>query len=535
MTERPEARRAATGMGIATAASRSIGFVRVLVVAAILGTTYLGNAYQSTNSVSNVLFELIAAGALSAVLVPTFVDLLDRDDTARAEHLAGRLLGLALVVQGVVSLVGIIFAPQIAQLLTRGVSDAAKASEQQALSTLLLRWFIPQVMLYAVGAVAVAILYAQRKLTVTAIAPVGYTIVTVATMVLFRAVAGPDPTVDLSHNEALILAVGGTLGVAAFVGIPTVAVWRSGFRLVPRLGRHDDGVRRIVRLSGWAVFQHSMVGLLLAAAIVVGNGVKGGTVAYQVAFVFFLAPYAILAQPVHTAILQDLARESGEPTAFARSLRWALDNMVLLIVPVSALLMALAYPMMRVVAFGGAAKGDGAQLLAAGLASLALGLVAYSAFLLFARAYYALGNSRVPALVALLSGVLGVVVMVAGGRAFHGTATVGMLGIGHSIAYFAGAIALGIGLRRRTGESAWPPALIPAVVVAVPVGVVCWLLGAAIEPSSRWLTALLVAGLAVGGGAAYLVGLRLVRRQPLPGPRRSRTRDLEPADEAMEL
>ena len=74
MTERPEARRAATGMGIATAASRSIGFVRVLVVAAVLGTTYLGNAYQSTNSVSNVLFELIAAGALSAVLVPTFVD-----------------------------------------------------------------------------------------------------------------------------------------------------------------------------------------------------------------------------------------------------------------------------------------------------------------------------------------------------------------------------------------------------------------------------------------------------------------------------
>ena len=72
MTERQEARRAATGMGIATAASRSIGFVRVLVVAAILGTTYLGNAYQSSNSVSNVLFELIAAGALSAVLVPTF-------------------------------------------------------------------------------------------------------------------------------------------------------------------------------------------------------------------------------------------------------------------------------------------------------------------------------------------------------------------------------------------------------------------------------------------------------------------------------
>lgn len=534
MTERPEARRAATGMGIATAASRSIGFVRVLVVAAVLGTTYLGNAYQSTNSVSNVLFELIAAGALSAVLVPTFVDLLDRDDTARAEHLAGRLLGLALVVLGLVSIVGIVGAPWIAGLLTRGVSEAQKAAQQEELSTLLLRWFIPQVMLYAVGAVAVAVLYAKRKLTVTAIAPVGYTVVTVATMVVFRLVTGPDPTVDLTTGEALILAVGGTLGVAAFVGIPTVAVWRSGFRLYPRLGRHDDDVRRVVRLSGWAVFQHTMVGLLLGSAIIVGNSVKGGTVAYQVAFVFFLAPYAILAQPVHTAILSDLARESAEPSAFARSLRWALDNIVLLIVPVSALMMALAYPLMRVVAFGGAAKGDGAQLLAAGLASLAFGLVAYSAFLLFARAYYALGNSRTPALVALCSGLIGASVMVSGGRAFDGGATVGMLGIGHSVAYVVGATALGLGLRRRTGGSTWPSALAPAVVIATPIGVACWLVGAAVEPQSRLLTALLVAGLGIAGIALYLLGLRAVRRRPLPFPRRARTRDLEPTDAALE-
>lgn len=521
-------------MGIATLASRSVGFVRVLVVAAVLGTTYLGNAYQSTNALSNVLFELIAAGALSAVLVPTFVDLLDRGDTARAEHLASRLLGLALAVLGGVTVVGIVAAPWIADLLTRGVAEPVKAEQQQELSTLLLRWFIPQVMLYAVGAIAVAVLYAKRRLTVTAIAPIGYTVVIVATMVAFWVVAGPDPSVDLTTGEALILAIGGTLGVAAFVGIPTVAAWRSGFRLVPRLGGHDAEVRRVLRLSGWAVFQHTMAGLLLGAAIVVGNSVKGGTVAYQVAFVFFLAPYAILAQPVHTAILSDLAREADQPRAFARSLRWALDNITVLVVGVSALMIALAYPLMRVVAFGGAARGDGPQLLAAGLASLAVGLVPYSTFLLFTRAYYALGNSRVPALAALCSGVLGVVVMVVGGRAFDGGATVGMLGLGHSFAYLAGAAVLGIALRRRTGESTWPGALLSSVAVATPVAVVCWLVGAAVEPSSRLLTALLVGALGIAGGAAYVGGLRLVRHQPIPRPRRARTRDLEPADAALE-
>ena len=69
---------AAAGMGAITAVSRALGLVRVLVVSAVLGISFLGNAFQQANSVSNVLFELLAAGALSAVLVPTFVDLLDR-------------------------------------------------------------------------------------------------------------------------------------------------------------------------------------------------------------------------------------------------------------------------------------------------------------------------------------------------------------------------------------------------------------------------------------------------------------------------
>src|SRR5688572_21136279 len=144
-------------MGAIAAVSRAVGFVRVLVVAAVLGTTYLGNAYQSTNSVSNVLFELVAAGALSAVLVPTFVEMLDHGDVARMERLAGRLLGLALLLLGVISIAGIVAAPWIADLLTRGVDEPIKASQQAELSTLLLRFFIPQVMLYAVGAVAVAV------------------------------------------------------------------------------------------------------------------------------------------------------------------------------------------------------------------------------------------------------------------------------------------------------------------------------------------------------------------------------------------
>src|SRR5690606_8076179 len=94
--------RAAVGMGAITAVSRVIGFVRVLVIAGVLGTTFLGNAFQAANSFSNVLFELLAAGALSAVLVPAFVGLLEQGDDEAAESVAGGVLGAALVGLGAV-------------------------------------------------------------------------------------------------------------------------------------------------------------------------------------------------------------------------------------------------------------------------------------------------------------------------------------------------------------------------------------------------------------------------------------------------
>ena len=119
-------------MSVATLASRGVGFVKVWVIAAVLGATYLGNTYQASSSVSNVLFELIAAGALSAVLVPTFVDLFRAGDDAEAERLASGVLGLALAVMAVVSVVGIVFATPIARLLSSGAPNAHIESQQVA-------------------------------------------------------------------------------------------------------------------------------------------------------------------------------------------------------------------------------------------------------------------------------------------------------------------------------------------------------------------------------------------------------------------
>ena len=219
-------------MSVATLASRGVGFVKVWVIAAVLGATYLGNTFQASSSVSNVLFELIAAGALSAVLVPTFVDLFRADDDAEAERLASGVLGLALVVMAVVSVDRASCSHRPSPACSRAAPRTPQVESQQvALSTFFLRFFIPQVLLYAIGTVATAVLFAKRRFVIVAVAPIANTVVLVTTMAVFRIMHGPTPDLDLTTPEKLVLAIGGTLGVLGFVGVPTVALLRSGFRL----------------------------------------------------------------------------------------------------------------------------------------------------------------------------------------------------------------------------------------------------------------------------------------------------------------
>lgn len=503
-------------MSVATFASRGVGFVKVWVIAAVLGATYLGNTFQASSSVSNVMFELLAAGALSAVLVPTFVDAFRAGDDEEAERLASGVLGLALVVMAVVSVIGIVLAPAIARLLSSGAPNAHVESQQVALSTFFLRFFIPQVMLYAVGTVATAVLFAKRRFVIVALAPIANTVVLVTTMVVFRLMHGPTPSLDLSSAEQLVLAIGGTLGVIGFVGVPTVALLRTGFRLRATLGTVDRRLRRLLWLSAWVALQPD-VALLLGAALVMGNQVAGGVVAYQFCFVAFLAPYAILALPIQTTILPELTIDAGngDMVSFAGRMRWGLDGMSRLLLPVSAAFVALALPAMRVLAVGNSRHEAG--LFAAAMASLGIGLFTYATFLFFARASYAFGDSRTPAIVAGASALVGAGVMVVGGLTFTGnTAKVAALGLGHSAAYLVGTLVLGLILRRRVGHGFFPHAFLPALAVSAVLGGVAWLIEDAVAPTARLADVLVLAAIAVIGAGMYALLLRIL---PKRGPR----------------
>ncbi|MCB0972573.1 MAG: hypothetical protein KDA97_13790 [Acidimicrobiales bacterium] len=475
MTDASRTVRSAVGIGAITALSRVVGFVRVLVVAAILGATYLGNAFQSANSVSNVVFELVAAGALSAVLVPAFVELFEAGDQRGAEEVAGGVLGVAVAGLGTIALVGMAASPLLARLLTIGVPDEI-AAEQRALVTFLLLFFLPQIVLYAAGTVATGVLHARHRFLAVAAAPMANTIVMVAFLVAFRIATGPDPSLDLTLGQQLLLAAAGTGGVVAFCTVLVAACRRTGFDLRPRWRVRDARVVRALGQAGWGVVLHSSAGVLLGGAIVAGAAVEGGVIAYQVAWVFFLAPFAIFAQPIQTAILPEWAVEArdGDRARFGRSVRWALERASLPVLPVSVAMTVLALPAMRIVSVGRAAEGSGPDLLAAAVATLALGLVPYAFFLLLARAFYALGDSRTPGLVAIGVAVVGAASLAVGALLTEGTARIAALGLSHTIAHVVGAVVLAVLLARRIDQPVLSPVLGLMVAVNVAVGLVLW-------------------------------------------------------------
>ncbi|MBV9412728.1 MAG: murein biosynthesis integral membrane protein MurJ [Acidimicrobiia bacterium] len=423
--------------------SRVTGFVRVLAVGAALGTTFLGNTYQTSNLVSNILFELLAAGLLSSVLVPTFVRFIDAGERKDAEHVAGAVLGVCLAVLGTVLAAGLLLRPLIMRLLTVAVLDPEVRRQEVALGSFLLWFFLPQLLLYAAGAVATALLNGARKFMAPAFAPVANNIIVIATMGLFFALHGPHGGFELTTQERLVLAIGTTGGVLAMTAVSFVAAWRAGLRLRPQWDPRHPAVRALARPGAWAVGFLALNQLLIAVTLVLANRVAGGVVAYQIAYTFFLLPYAVLAQPMMTALFPRLSSDAVADRwqRFASSVGDGVRFIAFVSLPASALMAALARPALQVMQLGALDKA-GAELVSRVLAAYALGLVGWSVLQLLTRAFYAAHDTRTPTLAAAGLTALGIGLMLWWFSQSTGDGRVVVLGLANSTAMIAGAAAL---------------------------------------------------------------------------------------------
>ncbi len=250
--------------------------------------------------------------------------------------------------------------------------------------------------------------------------------------------------------------------------------------------------------------------MLMGAALIAGNGVAGGVVAFQVAWTFFLAPYAVFAQPIHTAVLPELSEQHEALPEFAGHLRWALDATTRMLIPIALLGCAAALPAMRVLAFGGI-SASGSVLMGVALAILLLGLPGYSMMFLATRAFFALHDARAAAVTITAAAIIGGGAMLAGVELVSGTAVIAVVAGAQSITVTCAAIGLWWLLQRRLAASLAPRMLAPAILVSIPLA----LLVAVVSYSTWSLAPFVAAGsVAVVAGLCVAIYLTVSKRFP---------------------
>jgi putative peptidoglycan lipid II flippase len=502
--------------------SRATGFVRMAVLVAVVGTTFLGNTYQAANGVPNLLFELFAAGVLQAVLVPELVAVLDREGRAAAERVAGQVLGALLGALGIVLVLGWLAAPLVSRLLFATAPDAVR-TDQVWLGTVFLWIFLPQVLFYALGMVSTATLNAQDRFAVPAFSPLLNNVVVVGAYLGFWALVGGDePGLHLSPLEVAVLAGGTTLGVITFTSAPLVAVWRKGIRLRPRLDLRDPRLRRLARQGIWAGVFLALTQVLLLTALALGNSVEGGSVVYQYAYTAFLLPHALVSIPIFTALFPSLARaaqqdRNGTADGYASLLRRGIHAIAILVMPATVGMIVLGLPAARLLVLGHSAAS--AEAVAWAIAAFGPGVAAYGIFLLLARGCYAHGDAKLPAMAHILVTAVGVAGMALATVLAHGSARIAALAGAHSVAYVLGAVLLGVALARRRGGAV----LVQPMVVARALGagaVVAGVMAASrlLDLGGERTTALVQ--VAVGGVAGLAAYVALMRLLGLGDPRR---------------
>ncbi len=384
---------AAALIAVLTLLARVAGFGRTLVFTNTVGAGSTGDTYQAANTVPNIVFEVVAGGALASLVVPMLAGGIAAGDREQVRRTASALLGWTLLVLTPLAVAVAVFAEPIARLLL-GSGDEAEV----ALGARFLLVFAPQVVLYGIGIVLTGVLQAHRRFAGPAIAPLLSSVVVAAAYALFALMGGARDAADLSTPAELVLGVGTTLGVAALALSLLLPLRRLRLGLRPSLRFPVGAAPRVRRLAVAGVLTLAGQQLVAAVAIRLANdGAPDGTqVAYTAGLTLFLVPWAAVAVPLATSAYPLLAEraDSGDEAGFRRALAPVTVLVVVATLGASAVLAAVAGPMARVFLLGGSA--DDVAALRDTILAFAPGLAGYGLVAVLTRALYARGLWKAP-------------------------------------------------------------------------------------------------------------------------------------------
>jgi putative peptidoglycan lipid II flippase len=393
--------RASAVMSIGTTLSRLTGFLRTAVMAATLGITInkLADAYNVANTTPNIVYELALGGVLSSAFLPVFVDWMQSNGRDAAWDVANRVMTLTAVLLSALALLGVVIAPWIINLYW----PEFRGTPSGELAAFFLRWFMPQIVFYGIGAVASGLLQANRRFAAPMFAPILNNLVVIATFATFAVMPGPNPAspANITFAQKTVLGLGTTLGIVTM----TAALWpslrRIGYRWRPTLGFRHEAVTRIAHLAKWTIVYVVVNQLGYLSVIRLAGPNTGVLTAYTYAFIFFQLPHAIFAVSIFTALMPSMSGRwaAGDRDGYRRLLGDGIRTTACIVIPASLGYVALSLPIIRLLLQYGNNNAHGSQLTASILAVMALGLFPFSLFQLALRAFYAMQDTRTPALI----------------------------------------------------------------------------------------------------------------------------------------
>jgi putative peptidoglycan lipid II flippase len=279
-------------------------------------------------------------------------------------------------------------------------------AHERTLGTTYLRWFMPQIVFYGVGATVGAILNVRGSFAAPMFTPIMNNVLVIATCVaLTYVIAGPRPP-DVSGPKAItglqqtVLAGGTTGGVVLMTLALLPSLRKVGFRYRPRLDLSHPELRRALRLAGWTIL---WVIVSQAGYMVITRVSSAGTAytIYTNGYQLFQLPYAIIGVSVITALLPRMSAHAadGQRELVLDDLSTATRLSLTAIVPAALFLLALGRPIAVAAFYHGAFGYHAALSVGDTLAAFAVALVPFSVFQLHLRVFYAHQDSRTPALV----------------------------------------------------------------------------------------------------------------------------------------
>lgn len=500
--------RSAAVVGGATLISRVTGLARDIVLASVLGASMPADAFFAAFRIPNFLRRIFAEGSLSAAFIPVFTEVQTRQGLPSAYRLASIILSWLAIVLFLVSVAGIVFAPEIVQVMTPGwVEDADKFS----LTVTLTRIMFPYILLISLAALAMGILNAHGHFVSPALAPVMLNLAIISSALCASRVV---------EEHTIGIAIGVVLGGVAQVLLQVPPLWRRGYRYRWGLEPKDPGLRRVgslfvPSLMGSTVYQFNMVVITILASLL-----PHGSLSY-----LFYAdrlmefPLGVFAIAVGTVALPAMSRHAaqGEMEGFRQTLGFACRQVSLIMVPATVGLIVLSEPLISVFFERGRFDPLATRMSAQALICYSVGLWFVAELRVVAPAFYAMKDTLTPmkaAVAAIVANILFSLLLM-GPMAHSGLA----VALSISAMFQLGLLIWKLGPRVggiRPGSFFGP--LHRVLLASLVMGALCWLISSRVDwtGSTPFMRRLWLLVASIGAGVlVYWLMLRILRVQDL--------------------